>query len=107
VRKNVEKNLSPGQISGWLGQDFPDDSPMQDSHGSTYQSLYLLSWGGPLRRPRPKALVSIRDHREQVFAQSYDVAEAGGASFAEGMKTAGHSLDQALADCQETLAGLC
>ena len=37
VQNDLEKNLSPEQISGRLRQDFPDDPEMQVSHETIYQ----------------------------------------------------------------------
>lgn len=46
VQKDLEKYLSPEQISGRLRREFPDRPEMQVSHETIYQSLYLQSRGG-------------------------------------------------------------
>ena len=63
VQNDLEKNLSPEQISGRLRHDFPDDPEMQVSHETIYQSLYVLSRGG-LKRELVKKLRTGRTLRK-------------------------------------------
>jgi IS30 family transposase len=63
VQNDLEKSLSPEQISGRLRRDFPDDPEMQVSHETIYQSLYLFSRGG-LKRELVKKLRTGRTLRK-------------------------------------------
>jgi IS30 family transposase len=63
AQNDLEKNLSPEQISGRLRRDFPDDPEMQVSHETIYQSLYVLSRGA-LKRELVKKLRTGRTLRK-------------------------------------------
>jgi len=63
VQNDLQKNLSPVQISGRLRRDFPDDPKTQVSHETIYQSLYVLSRGG-LKRELVKKLRTGRTLRK-------------------------------------------
>jgi len=45
VERKLEALWSPAQISGWLAEQYPNDSEMQVSHETIYQSLFGQSRG--------------------------------------------------------------
>jgi IS30 family transposase len=66
LRRVVERKLeglwSPQQISAWLAEQHPDDSEMQVSHETIYQSLFVQSRGA-LRKELHSCLRSGRAMR--------------------------------------------
>jgi transposase, IS30 family len=45
VERKLEALWSPAQISGWLAEQYPNDSEMHVSHETIYQSLFVQSRG--------------------------------------------------------------
>jgi len=45
VAEKLRLDWSPEQISGWLGQAFPDDARMHVSHETIYRSLFIQARG--------------------------------------------------------------
>jgi IS30 family transposase len=62
VEDKLELRWSPQQISGWLGDAFPDDPEMRVSHETIYLSLFVQSRGA-LRKELTRYLRSRRSTR--------------------------------------------
>jgi IS30 family transposase len=64
VKKGLEQDWSPVQISARLKLEFPDDPEMRISHETIYQSLYVQS-RGELRRQLTRHLRTGRTTRRE------------------------------------------
>ena len=76
VERQLKADWSPQQIAAWLRASYPDDLPMQVSHETIYQALYVqtrgalkrelaahLRRGRRYRRPRAAARAAARTAR--------------------------------------------
>jgi IS30 family transposase len=74
VEDKLRLRWSPEQISGWLGEAFPDDPEMRVSHETIYLSLYVQARGA-LRRELARYLRTGRMSRKPL---GYVRANGGG-----------------------------
>jgi IS30 family transposase len=63
VQAQLQRRLSPEQISNRLVTDFPDDESMRVSHETIYQALYFQARGG-LKKEVQQALRTGRTRRK-------------------------------------------
>jgi len=73
VERKLEARWSPQQISGWLAEQYPNDSEMQVSHETIYQSLFVQSRGA-LRR---ELHACLRTGRAMRRAKAYTKGNVG------------------------------
>ena len=62
VEAKLELQWSPQQISGWLGEEFPNDPEMRVSHETIYMSLFVQAKGA-LRKELAHHLRTRRSNR--------------------------------------------
>ena len=96
VEDKLELDWSPQQISGWLGETYPDDLAMQVSH-ETITSVVVQSRGAlrhelcahlrsgrrtrrPRGRPAPQGRGQLREMAQWPTAEDARVDDAGGAA---------------------------
>ena len=62
IQERLDARWSPGQISGWLRREFPDNAAKNVCHEAIYRAVYVQA-GGELRRDVAKCLRQGRAKR--------------------------------------------
>ena len=70
VAEKLRADWSPGQITGWLVSEYPEDTTMRISHETIYRSLYIQA-RGVLKK---ELLAHLRRHRPMRRSRRYSTA---------------------------------